>query len=106
MSHAIIRGKNGRRHEIDFGGPPLRVEIYANGESVEIFVEADFETHPEERRRFATINHTPSPVQRNSRPRGTTSREEGSMMPWLRTAKWVGTVACVSGALMAAFNLA
>jgi hypothetical protein len=106
MSHAIIRGKNGRRHEVDFGGSPLRVEIFANEESVEIFVEADFETHPEERRRFALINHTPSLVQRNSRPGGITSRDEGSMMPWLRTAKWVGTVACVSGALMAAFNLA
>jgi hypothetical protein len=56
MSHAIIRGKNGRRHEVDFGDSPVRVEVYASEETVEIFVEADFETHAEERRRFALIN--------------------------------------------------
>jgi hypothetical protein len=53
MPHAIIRGKNGRRHEVDFGDAPIRVEIYVSDETVEIFVEADFETHAEERRRFA-----------------------------------------------------
>jgi hypothetical protein len=56
MSHAIIRGKNGRRHEVDFGDAPVRVEIYASEETVEIFAEADFETHAEERRRFVTLN--------------------------------------------------
>jgi hypothetical protein len=56
MSYAIIRGKNGRRHEVDFGDSPVRVEVYASEETIEIFVEADFETLPEERRRFAIIN--------------------------------------------------
>ncbi len=56
MPHAIIRGKNGRRHEVDFGESPVRVEVYATEETVEIFVEADFGTLPEERRRFALIN--------------------------------------------------
>jgi len=56
MTHAIIRGKNGRRHEVDFGDSPVRVEVYASEKTVEIFVEADFETPPEERRRFAIIN--------------------------------------------------
>jgi hypothetical protein len=56
MTHAIIRGKNRRRHEIDFGDSPVRVEVHASEETVEIFVEADFETHAEERRRFAIIN--------------------------------------------------
>ena len=49
MPHAIIRGKNGRRHEVDFGDAPIRVETYASDETVEIFVEADFETHAEKR---------------------------------------------------------
>ena len=53
MPHAIIRGTNGRRHEVDFGDAPARVEIYASEETVEIFIGADFETLPEERRRFA-----------------------------------------------------
>ena len=54
MTHAIIRGKNGRRHEVDFGDSPVHVEVYASEETVEIFVEADFETLPEERRRVIT----------------------------------------------------
>ena len=56
MPHAIIRGKNGRRHEVDFGNAPVRVEIYPSEETVEIFIEADFDALPEERRRFALMN--------------------------------------------------
>jgi hypothetical protein len=56
MTHAIIRGKNGRRHEVDFGDSPVRLEVYASEETVEIFVEADFEKHAEEQRRFAILN--------------------------------------------------
>jgi hypothetical protein len=56
MPHAIIRGRNARRHEVDFGDAPIRVEIYASDETVEIFVEADFETHAQERRCFAILN--------------------------------------------------
>jgi len=44
MPHAIIRGGNGRRHEVDFGDAPVRVEIHSSEETVEIFIEADFET--------------------------------------------------------------
>src|ERR1700745_865322 len=56
MPHAIIRRENGRRHEVDFGDAPVRVQIYASEETVEIFIEADFDTLPEERRRFALVN--------------------------------------------------
>ena len=56
MPHAIIRGQNGRRHEVDFGHAPVRVEIYASEETVEIFIGTDFETLPEDRRRFALLN--------------------------------------------------
>jgi hypothetical protein len=56
MPHAIIRGANGRRHEVDFGDGPVRVEIYSSEETVEIFIEADFEILPEERRRFVVLN--------------------------------------------------
>jgi hypothetical protein len=56
MTYAIIRGKNGRRHEVDFGDSPVRVEVYASEATIEIFVEADFESLPEERRRFALVN--------------------------------------------------
>jgi len=40
MPYAIIRGRNGRRHEVDFGDAAVRVEIHS---SVEIFIEADSE---------------------------------------------------------------
>jgi hypothetical protein len=30
MSHAVIRGANGRLHEVDFGDAPVRVEIYSH----------------------------------------------------------------------------
>ena len=56
MPYAIIRGANRRRHEVDFGDAPVRVQIYASEETVEIFMEADFETLAEERRRFAILN--------------------------------------------------
>ena len=56
MPHAIIRGKSGRRHEVDFGDEAVRVEIHSSDETVEIFIVADFETLPEGRRRFAILN--------------------------------------------------
>ena len=56
MPYAIIRGRNGRRHEVNFGDAPVRVRIFSSEETVEIFIEADFETLPEERRRFAILN--------------------------------------------------
>jgi hypothetical protein len=56
MPHAIIRGANGRRHEVNFDDGPVRVEIHSSEETVEIYVEADFETLPEGRRRFALLN--------------------------------------------------
>ena len=56
MPHAILRGANGRRHEVDFGDAPVRVQIYASEETVEIFIEADFDTLPEKGRRFAILN--------------------------------------------------
>ena len=56
MPYAIIRGRNGRRHEVNFGDAPVRVRIFSSEETVEIFIAADFETLPEERRRFAILN--------------------------------------------------
>ena len=56
MPHAIIRGMNGRRHEVDFGDAPVRVKVYSSEETVEIFIEADSETLAEERWRFAILN--------------------------------------------------
>ncbi len=56
MSHVIIRGANLRRHEVGFGEDPISVSIHASDKVVEIFIEADSENRPEERRRFALVN--------------------------------------------------
>ena len=72
MSHTIILGKNGRRHEVDFGDDPVRVEVYSSEETVEIIIGADFETLPEERRpsQYSTFPATslakPPARQRNA----------------------------------------
>ena len=84
MPHAIIRGMNGRRHEVEFGDAPVRVEIYASEETVEICIEADFETLPEERRRFALVNiprhlfseATAAAARRAGNPRPLSSNDE------------------------------
>jgi hypothetical protein len=52
----------------------FRVEIYASEETVEIFIEADFETLPEERRRFNIPRHlfseaTAAAARRATNPR-------------------------------------
>jgi hypothetical protein len=89
MPHAIIRRENGRRHEVDFGNAPIRVEIYASEETVEIFIEADFETMPEERRRFALLN---IPRHLFSEATAATARRAPSLSCILGVTSDVGTV--------------
>ena len=40
MSFAIIRGSNGRRHEVDFGNAEIEVDVAIGNETVQITVEA------------------------------------------------------------------
>jgi len=56
MPHAIIRGGNGRRHEVDFEDAEIRIEVDSGDETVEIVVEAVNELVPSDRRRFALLN--------------------------------------------------
>ena len=55
MPHAIIRGSNGRRHEVDFEDAEIRIEMYSGDETVEVVVEA-VNLAPSDRRRFALLN--------------------------------------------------
>ena len=83
MSHAIIRGKSGRRHEVDFTEEPIRVEIHASEETVEIVVETD-EHLPGHRRRFALINiprHLFSQATAESARRTTTKLQRDNYNP-------------------------
>ena len=56
MPHAIIRGGNGRRHEVDFADAEIRIEVYSSDETVEIVVEAVNDLAPSDRRRYALLN--------------------------------------------------
>jgi hypothetical protein len=56
MSHVIIRGENGRRHEVDFGETEITVSLRASAGTVELAIEADDPDHPSQKRRFALMN--------------------------------------------------
>ena len=56
MGHVIIRGIDGRRHEVDFDEAEITVELLANEQTVELVIEAPDEDRPTEKRRFALIN--------------------------------------------------
>ena len=56
MAHVIIRGENGRRHEVDFGDAAITVEFHASDEQVELVIEALDEDWPYGKRRFALVS--------------------------------------------------
>ena len=56
MAHAILRGANGRRHEVDFEGVEITVEVFFGDETVEIAVESPNNPAPSDKRRFALLN--------------------------------------------------
>ena len=56
MSHAIIKGANGRRHEVDFGDGPVEVSVHVTDLDVEIVVESPDRDYPPGRRRFSVLN--------------------------------------------------
>jgi hypothetical protein len=56
MAHAIIRGANGRRHDIEFEGEEITVEILVGDETIEIAVESPRDPAPSDKRRFALLN--------------------------------------------------
>lgn len=56
MPHVIIRGKNGRRHEVDFEDAEITVEVFANDQNVELVVEAVDDDRPWQKKRFALVN--------------------------------------------------
>ena len=56
MSFAIIRGANGRRHEVDFGEDEIAISLHAGSEAVELVIEAQDPNRPWDKRRFAHVN--------------------------------------------------
>lgn len=78
MSHAIIRGANGRRHEVDFEGVKITVEIFFGDETVEIAVEAPQDPTPSDKRRFALLN---VPRELFNKALGNAARRSKSQQP-------------------------
>ncbi|MDG1119085.1 MAG: hypothetical protein P8N72_18430 [Flavimaricola sp.] len=56
MAHVIIRGDNGRRHEVDFEDADLTVEIFINEKNVELAMGSRDEDRPWQKKRFALVN--------------------------------------------------
>ena len=56
MSHVIIRGEHGRRHQVDFGSAGITVSLHASPRSVELAIEADDPDRPSHKRRFGLVN--------------------------------------------------
>jgi hypothetical protein len=54
MAHAILRGANGRRHEVDFGDAEVTIGLYAGETTIEIVIEAPNDLS--DRKRFALLN--------------------------------------------------
>jgi hypothetical protein len=57
VSFAIIRGSNGRRHDVDFGDAEIEVDVAIGSGTVQIAVEAIRDLAPSDKRRFATLCH-------------------------------------------------
>ena len=56
MRHGIIRGENGRRHEVDFGEAEITVSPHASAGKAELAIEAEDPDRPSSKRRFALVN--------------------------------------------------
>ena len=55
MAHAIIRGANGRRYEVDFENVEITVEVFFGDETVETAVEAPEDPATSDKQRFALL---------------------------------------------------
>ena len=56
MAHVIIRGGNGRRHEVDFEDADITVELHASEEHIELVIEPPHDEGPSHKKRFALVN--------------------------------------------------
>jgi hypothetical protein len=56
MTFAIIRGSNGRRHEVDFGDDPVAIDISASDAVVQIVVEEAGEAASVDKPRYAMLS--------------------------------------------------
>lgn len=56
MAYAIMRGANGRQHQVDFDSAEIAVEIFFGEDAVEIALESPHDLAPSDKQRFALLN--------------------------------------------------
>lgn len=56
MTHVIICGNNGRRHEVDLEEAAASVEVFVGEQHVELVIDALDEDRPWQKKRFALVN--------------------------------------------------
>ncbi len=64
MAHVIIRGGNGRRHEVDFKDADIIVELHASEDHVELVIEASDSDAPRERNASPLVNIPRHPLSK------------------------------------------
>ena len=82
MAHAIMRGANGRRHDVDFEGVEITVEIFFGDDTVEIAVEEPKDLTPSNKRRLALLNVPRDCSTRLSAEAARRSKSRGPRSPW------------------------
>ena len=55
MVFAILRGKSGRRHDVNFGDAPVEVDVAVGDKVVQITVEATRDMTARDKKRFVTM---------------------------------------------------
>ena len=56
MPHAIIRGHNCRRHEVDFENAEAAVKVFAHEQTIELLADVLKEEHTWQKKGFALIS--------------------------------------------------
>ena len=77
MAHAILRGANGRRHEVDFGDAELTIEVYAGEATIEIVIEAPNDLSPASALLFSTCHASNFLQPSDKPPRGSVPIRQG-----------------------------
>ena len=87
MAHAIIRGANGRRHEVDFEGVEITVEVFFGDETVEIAVEAPEESDTFGQAARCSAERATGAVRQGSGRRCAPLEESSAQRSWKREGK-------------------
>jgi len=78
VAHVIIRGNNGRRHEVDFEEAEITAELHASSDHVQLVIESPHDLAPSDKKRFALAN---IPRHLFSKAMADLARQDASLKP-------------------------